>query len=96
MGNIAIALDSGSPPQRNELTNYLARNGWSYWHWIDDFWIVQVPDSYTPESLHDELEALPRIDKATILVFEFSGRIKFWGRNKNEAWEWLNYLGEPS
>ena len=70
--------------------------GWAYWHWIDDFWIVQVPYNYTARSLHEEIEKLPEIGEPTMLVFEFEGNISFWGRNEMDAWDWLNHIGNPS
>ncbi|MEJ1379329.1 MAG: hypothetical protein RPU34_05890 [Candidatus Sedimenticola sp. (ex Thyasira tokunagai)] len=93
MNNFAIALNAGTPTQRNEITNYLSNQKWAYWHWIDDFWVVQVPNDYTPKTLHDKLEQETDIDTPTMLIFEFTGRVNFWGRNKDEAWKWLDHLG---
>lgn len=90
---LAIALNAGTPVQRNEITKFFSSKNWPYWHWIDDFWIVQVPREYTPKVLHDNLEKLPEVGEPTMLVFEFNGDIKYWGRNKNEAWDWLGHIG---
>lgn len=94
MKNIAIALDKGTPSQRNEITKYFSSKSWAYWHWIDDFWIVQVPNEYTTHSLHIEIEKLSEIGTSTILVFELNGRTNFWGRNVEKAWEWLKHIGD--
>lgn len=94
MKNIAISLNAGTPIQRNEITKYLSNKNWAYWHWMDDFWIVQAPDEYTPKTLHNRIEELPDVGKPTMLVFEFSGRIKYWGRNDKEAWDWLSHIGQ--
>jgi hypothetical protein len=93
MKNIAIALNAGTPVQRNEITKLFAAERWAYWHWVDDFWVVQVPDGYTVKTLHERIETLPNICKPTMLVFEFNGRIKYWGRNNKEAWDWLQHIG---
>lgn len=93
MKNIAIALDAGSALQRNAITNYFAASEWAYWHWIDDFWIVQVPDDYTARTLHNHLEQLPAVGAATILLFEFKGRIEYWGRANKTGWDWLKNIG---
>lgn len=93
MKNIAIALNAGFPEQRNAITNYFSNCNWPYWHWIDDFWIVQVPDSYTPSSLYSAIEVLPGVESATILLFEFHGNINFWGRADPAAWNWLSHIG---
>ena len=96
MKNIAIALNSGTPAQRNEITNYLSDQNLAYWHWIDDFWIVQVSDDYTPKTLHVALEENAKIGTPTMLVFELSGNINYWGRSSDESWKWLSHIGTPS
>jgi hypothetical protein len=95
MRNIAIALNSGTPVARNEITNFFSSKGWAYWHWVDDFWIVQVPDEYTPKVLYQKLVDLPRYSRQTILLFEFKGRINYWGTAPKDAWEWLEVIGKP-
>lgn len=94
MKHILIGLDAGSPSQRNEITAFLSDKEWAYWHWLDDVWIVQVPNEYTPKTLHNEIEDATNIGKPTMLVFEFKENITYWGRNKKEAWKWLAYIGE--
>lgn len=94
MKNLAIALNAGTPIQRNEITTLFSVLGWAYWHWIDDFWIVQVPNEFTPKSLHAKIEELPSIGAPTMLIFEFNGQIGYWGRNKDEAWKWLSVIGK--
>lgn len=93
MKNLALALHAGEPVKRNAITRHFNNCRWIYWHWIDDFWIVQVPNSYTPKSLHQELESLTAVGTTTILVFEFQGRIRYWGRAKKAAWKWLSHIG---
>jgi hypothetical protein len=94
MKNIAVALNAGTVEQRNAMTNFFADSGWAYWHWIDDFWIVQVPDNFTTYLLHTAIEQIPVVGQATLLLFEFHGSIKFWGRANKDAWDWLNYIGQ--
>jgi hypothetical protein len=91
--NIAIALNAGYPEQRNAITKFFSEQKWAYWHWVDDFWIVQVPDFYTPKSLHDKLESVANLSASTMLVFHFQGNISFWGRGAKEAWDWLRHIG---
>ena len=93
MKNLVIGLNAGSPAQRNELTKLFSEKKWVYWHWIDDLWIVQVPNEYTPKTLHRKIEELPNIAEPTMLIFEFQGSITFWGRSKDDAWKWLNHIG---
>ena len=93
MRNMAIALNGGTPALRNAITNLFSSRRWAQWHWIDDFWIVQTPDDYTPKLLQNEIEALPLVGNQTMLVFEFQGRINFWGRAQKAAWDWLKHIG---
>ncbi len=93
MKNIAVCLNVGSPPKRNAITSMFSDKKWAYWHWIDDFWIVQVPDEFTPRLLHTLIESLPEVGTATILLFEFKGSITYWGRAEEAAWDWLKHIG---
>ncbi len=93
MKNVAVSLDNGIPAKRNAITNMFAERGWAYWHWIDDFWIVQIPDDMPPRKLHELIEAMPDVGTSTILLFEFKGPITYWGRAKDSAWDWLKHLG---
>ena len=96
MKYFAVSLHAGTPTQRNSITNSFASKNLAYWHWIDDFWIVELQDHYTARKLHDELEAIQVVGTATMLVFEFDRNIKYWGRAKNEAWDWLSHIGKQS
>lgn len=96
--NIALALNAGTPEYRNAITSYFSSEDLVFWHWIDDFWIVQVEGTVTPKSLHTSIENLKEIKEATkkptILIFEFTGRIKYYGRASKEAWDWLKHIGD--
>ena len=98
MKNMIIALHAGYPVQRNEITGYLLKMQWAYWHWIDDFWIVQLPLTYTPRILFDELaSSLNHATRSSILIFDFVGPVTLWGNNSPDSWDWLrNNLGSLS
>lgn len=96
MKNVAIALNAGTPEQRNAITEFIAGRNLAYWHWVDDFWIVQLPNTESLRSFHDQLEVLPDVNKPTMLVFEFSGAISYWGRAPKDAWAWLSHIGGAS
>ena len=93
---IAIALHAGSPEIRNAITNLIVSCKWAYWHWIDDFWIVQAPDSVTPKTLNEAISSLPRANGTTILVFEIKPDFTFWGNAHPDAWIWMSHIGRPS
>ena len=93
MKNFAIALDSGTVEERNEITNLFDTKKWAYWHWIDDFWIVQVPDDFTPKKLDEIIASDTILNTRTRLIFEFQGKINYWGRNTEDAWKWLSVIG---
>ena len=92
MRHILIALNNGTDSLRDNVTSYLVGTDWPYWHWIDDVWIVDPPEGVTTQSIHDDIDEL--IDKKRVLVFEFKGTIKYWGRNAKEAWKWLAEIGK--
>lgn len=95
--NIAIALNAGTPTIRNGITDYFRTNSLVFWHWIDDFWIVEVDLNVTPKSLHAELIGSGSLTPSnTILVYEFNGPIKYWGRGAKEGWDWLSRIGKSS
>lgn len=94
MKHIALALNAGTPDQRNAITNYFSSQELPFWHWVDDFWIVQVADDVTPKSLHITIEKLENFKTPIILLFEFTGDIKFWGRANKAGWEWLSKIGK--
>lgn len=96
MKNLAMALDAGTPENRNLITLFLSNKNWAYWHWIDDFWIVQVPDNYTPKGLYDELIESTGLGLSTILTFDLNNHVNFWGNNKQEAWRWLEAIGSAN
>jgi hypothetical protein len=45
-----LAVQGASEAQRNAITQYLRDNGYGFWHWLADFWIVQTttPDLQAP------------------------------------------------
>lgn len=96
MKKFAIALNAGAPDRRNIMTSFFNGRDWAYWHWIDDFWIVLVPEDYTPSQLHNEIEELAGVGTPNILIFEFHSPISYWGRATNEAWDWLSHIGDSS
>ncbi len=96
MKNLAIGLNSGTVEERNDITNLFSANDWAYWHWIDDMWIVQVPDEYTPKKLYNLIRSDTILGEKRILIFEFKGKINYWGWNAKKAWEWLSVLGKAN
>lgn len=88
-----IALNAGTKELRNEITDFLTRSDFGYWHWIDDTWIVTTPDRYTSRSLHDEMELNESIKNKVLLVLEVHEPLTYWGRNSDDAWEWLAQIG---
>lgn len=95
MKNFAVALNNGTPAERNAITKHLADSGYGYWHWVDDFWIVRT-DVETAKSLYLTLLEEANLGKETVLVFEFETPINFWGFAPKKAWDWMKKIGTPS
>ena len=54
-----LAAEEASQAQRNAITNYLNGNGFGFWHWIADFWIVQSSNNdLKAASLRDTIREL--------------------------------------
>ncbi len=88
-----IAVTSSTTNEmRNELTSVFSSALPAYWHWIDDFWIVRCEAGVTAKSLHEWIEKRTDIT-ATMLVIEIKDGFSYWGRSKNEAWDWLSTYG---
>ena len=97
MKHIAIALHAGTPPLRNSLTEHLVAKKISFWHWIDDFWILEVESETTPKQFYKSLVEADALDpKSTVLLFELEGRLSYWGKADKAAWEWLSSIGYRS
>ena len=95
--NMAVALNGGTPEKRNAITNSFQGKGFAFWHWIDDFWIVQPDVSLTPKALALELRALPEIGGFThMLVFDLPDHLTYWGWANQEAWDWLTKAGSKA
>lgn len=86
--NLGVSLHGGNPDKRNLITNHFRDKGYVLWHWIDDFWIIQIPLSKTPKGVWDDL-TLAGLGTEIILIFELPGHITYYGYADPKAWEWL-------
>lgn len=90
----AIALDSGTPEKRNVITSLIVANNWEYWHWFDDFWIVDPKNQFlSPKLIYQTLASNAELATANILVFDFDRGVKFWGLSNKDAWKWMGSIG---
>jgi hypothetical protein len=87
-----IAIDSGNQVIRNQITTYLKTKNWGFWHWFDDIWLLSAVEEFqTPKSIYELLVAHASIGNQTIIVFDVdSDSRSYWGRAKQDAWEWLS------
>jgi hypothetical protein len=95
---LVVSLAGYDAAVDNAVTTYLMAKPWGIWHYINNTWLIAgVPDSVTPRSLHDELEAVPGVGPVRLVIYEVQGEMPYWGRATNEAWEWMSkYWGKPS
>ena len=89
----AVALDSSTKAQNEEFVKYIRDNGYGWWHWIDNFWLLTSSSGeLTAEKLRDDLgEIYPGVHK---IVLELRGDNDIWSgfgpksENKN-MFTWL-------
>jgi hypothetical protein len=75
-------------PQRDAVTNYFKTNNYGYWHWLNDFWILQSPyDGDTAESLLGRVKQIAPAMNVVILTVEPAAG---WACYGNPQWgDWL-------
>jgi hypothetical protein len=69
----------------------------SYWHWFQDLWLLPskgTPTEMTTESLYEEMEKIPVLKNASILVLAFDRPPDYYGKAKPGAWRWLEQHGK--
>jgi hypothetical protein len=86
-----IALDSGTPPQRDAISAFLRAKGWDVWHWIDDLWLVHdAPPEIGPRELwRDLITSDPTLVPIKGLILRPGSGLLYWGGNATGSWPWL-------
>lgn len=67
-----VGIDSMSTEQESAFVDYLRSNGYGWWHWINNFWlVVDISNTLTSAKLRDDLmEIAP---KTNLLVIQIKG-----------------------
>jgi hypothetical protein len=90
MKKFIIATDHASPEQQNAITNHVKAMGWGYWHWFEDLWLLEnVPDMWTPASIHTIFIREAILQECTIMIMNVSDPISYWGNSPQESWSWM-------
>ena len=50
-----VGISALSDDQKKELLKYFRANGWGWWHWIRDLWLVDSDDDFGPEKIRDHI-----------------------------------------
>lgn len=89
-----ITLDSASSAQNKSFLDYLESKGFGWWHWIDNFWLIDAGETtITAKDIRDKLcETHPNINN---FVMEIGSNYETWaafGPNSEERnmFNWLN------
>ena len=97
MARFVIATDKMPAVIADRLTTHFKGTGWGFWHWLDDFWVLDgVPDIYTAKKLYEELDGLSKLFGAqTCVVMRTDPPLSFWGAATKDCWPWMSkYWGE--
>ena len=87
---LIIALDAGTPTQRDVVTDYIRDKGWKVWHWVADLWLLaDVPPEASPGTLWADLTASPSLRSAKGLVMRVDPELTHWGGNDPASWVWM-------
>ncbi|HVT29151.1 MAG TPA: hypothetical protein VHE81_14140 [Lacipirellulaceae bacterium] len=98
MAKFIISCDSIQKPLADAVTRAIASAQYDYWHWIDDFWIVQTDKVHTAKFLWEFVtKSVPALSVTTMLVARIDSPQSYWGLAPNDAWTWLkgHEWGEP-
>jgi len=80
-----IAIQSGTPAQRNAITTYL-KGKYGFWHWMPDVWLVTGTQDLEANEMRDDIRALVPGLRFIVLKVANQG----WsGYGKTNWWEWL-------
>ena len=77
--------------ESNAITQLFQDSPYGFWHWIENFWIVQGDNKHeTAEQLWDEISRrVPAFEPKTTLVMRIDNPVSYWGRADKKAWDWL-------
>jgi hypothetical protein len=93
---MVIALNNGTAEQRQALSDFVDAKPWGYWHWFHDLWILPskgTPPGLTATALYEEIEKVPALKKATILVLGFDRPPEYFGKANKDGWKWMEEHG---
>lgn len=92
MSKFLIALDNSTKEQNEKFVDFINEKGYGWWHWIDNFWIIDTSSKLTAVELRNELgELYPNINK---LVIELKNNNFTWAgygpsNENNNMFDWL-------
>ncbi len=85
-----IALDNARPDQQDAVTRFLKEHDFEFWHWIEDLWLLSnVSIGVTPQTLWEELNAIPALTGQDMVILAFNSGISHWGQLPKSSWNWL-------
>jgi hypothetical protein len=84
-----VAADSPTQEQQNQITSSFKDSGYSWWHWLPDFWILGCPyDGVQAPTIRDHIKEL--VPGLVFLVLGADPRPEWGAFSSPEWWQWLN------
>lgn len=99
MSRFIFILEGGTAAEHNAVTKLAQDNGWGFWHYIENAWLLSgVPDSETSKSMSERIRTVFDLTKThLVLKIPESAQITHWGLAQKDAWGWMmnNKWGDP-
>lgn len=73
-----VGVDSMSDEQEQKFLEYIRKNGYGWWHWLNNFWlIVDGEGKLTASQLRDTLKSI--VPNVNLLVIDVEGKQNWSG-----------------
>jgi hypothetical protein len=91
-----LILVNASAVQQNLVTNFLKSNGYGFWHWSSDTWLIVSTVDNNAIQLQGRIDALLLPSRVQLLVFGVEGdKADNWAAYGPTNWgEWLRSTWE--
>jgi hypothetical protein len=92
MRRFVVAAQGLDKDSENNFIEYVKSNGFGWWHWIDNFWLLTTNNStITAEDIQQNIDSGNGFNRN--LVIEIEGSISWHGfgpaKTDNNMFEWI-------
>jgi hypothetical protein len=90
MRKFVVVVEKVSAPQQDAITNFVKAQGWDFWHWYENLWLVVDPtEIWTSQGISDAIRRMLSPDEINIMVLGVTDPMTYWGRAPQESWAWM-------